>query len=321
MTSRGLVGSLGAGKVAAAALVVVCVLLLSWAGCDLEHPWDDTPDVLETFGRTGRGDGEFIYPRAIDVAGDGLLFVVDKTGRIQRLTPAGAAVNVIRMPEIEAGKPTGLSVGPDGNVYVADTHYHRVIVFAPDGDLVREFGGYGRQGGCFIYPTDVAFGPDGQVYVTEYGGNDRVSVFSDQGEFLYSFGSMGDGRGQLARPSAVCVDTERELLYVADACNHRIAVYDLDGGLRGYIGSVGRDSGQLRYPYDLALMDDGGLLVCEYGNNRLQLFSRDGQSVATYGCAGREPGQLAYPWGVVVTSDRKAYVVDAGNDRVQVWQL
>jgi DNA-binding beta-propeller fold protein YncE len=79
--------------------------------------------------------------------------------------------------------------------------------------------------------------------------------------------------------------------------------------------------GQLRYPYDLALLADGALVVCEYGNNRLQLFGPDRKSLAVYGCAGRQPGQLAYPWGVAVDARRRAFIVDAGNNRIQVWQL
>ena len=142
-----------------------------------------------------------------------------------------------------------------------------------------------------------------------------------QGDFLFCFGTPGNGAGQLARPSALCVDSARKCLYVADACNHSIAIYDFDGSLVEYIGSVGRSAGQLRYPYDLALLDDGTLVVCEYGNNRLQLFGPDRKSLAVCGRAGRQPGQLAYPWGVSVDARRRAFIVDAGNNRIQVWQL
>jgi sugar lactone lactonase YvrE/ABC-type spermidine/putrescine transport system permease subunit II len=293
-----------------AILLLAVVCLLAVTGCD---------DAA--FGRTGRGPAEFIYPRAIDIDSEGLLFVVDKTGRIQRLTPQAELRNLIRMPSTEAGKPTGISVGPNGNLYVADTHYHRVVVFSVDGKLIDQFGKFGREDGCFIYPTDVAFAPDGRIFVSEYGGNDRVSIFTDDGRFLKSFGAPGSGPGEFARPSALCVDASRSRLYVADACNHRIAVYDLDGNLTGYIGSLGRDAGQLRYPYDLALLSDGTIVVCEFGNNRIQLFSADGASLAVYGGPGRRLGELAYPWGVAVDKQKRAFVVDAGNNRIQVWQL
>jgi len=304
-----------------AALFLACFLVLS--GCHSRPT--GVAKVVGAFGTTGWGPGEFVYPRAIDIAADGTLWVGDKTGRVQHLTGEGKPLGGWRMPDTDAGLPTGLTVGPDGNVYLADTHYHRVVAFTPAGRLARRWGGYGTGAGQFIYPTDVAFGPDGRIYISEYGGNDRVSIYSAAAEFLGAFGSFGGGRGQFARPSAVQIDPRRRRLYVADACNHRVTVHDLDGRLIGGFGAAGQAPGELRYPYDLALAGDGRLLVCEYGNNRVQLFrvADDGSAVSegVWGGPGRQLGRLAYPWGVCLGAGRRAYVVDAGNNRVQVWQL
>jgi len=119
----------------------------------------------------------------------------------------------------------------------------------------------------------------------------------------------------------MCIDPVRERLYVADACNHRIVWYDLDGRRGGEFGSLGSGAGQLSYPYDLALMSDGSLLVCEYGNKRLQRFSAAGEPMGTHGGGGRALGQLWHPWSVVVDERDRAYVVDYGNNRIQVWEL
>lgn len=307
-------------KTRSLAVILIVILPILLAGCR-GGAESETATVLDVFGQAGRAPGKFAYPRAIDIRADGSVYVVDKTGRIQRFTRSGEFLDAIALPVTDAGFPTGLSVGPDGNLYVADTHYHRVLVFSPGGELLRQFGRFGQTDGCFIYPTDVAFAEDGRIYVSEYGGNDRISVFSVDGEFLHTFGSFGSDSGQLSRPSAICIDQKRSRLYVADACNHRLAVYDLDGNLLHYIGSAGTAPGQLRYPYDLALADDGTIVVCEYGNNRLQLFSPDGRSLATYGGPGRGLGQLAYPWGVALDAMGRAYIIDAGNNRVQIWDL
>jgi len=301
--------------------VIFAACAMTLAGCDGKSQPPDETKILSAFGESGRGQGQFVYPRAIDVTEDGTLFVVDKTGRIQKFGSRGDFIDTIEMPLIETGKPTGLSVAPNGNLYVADTHYHRVLIFSPEGEIVDEFGKFGEDDGCFIYPTDVAFSEDGRIFVCEYGGNDRISVFTAQGDFLFCFGSPGSGTGQFGRPSALCVDKSRKRLYIADACNHRIAIYDLDGELIEYVGSAGRDPGRLRYPYDLTLLADGTLVVCEYGNNRVQLFDPEGRSLAVYGQPGRRLGELAYPWGVAVDSKRRAFIVDSGNMRIQVWQL
>lgn len=308
-----------AHRYAASFLIIAGMTFI--CGCDFKNGATGDFDVEKVFGKTGYGDGEFVYPRAIDIAADQTVVVVDKSGRLQWFTPNGECKQVVKMPIIEKGKPIGLSFAPDGNLYVADTHYHRVLVYNDDGEIVKQFGEYGDQDGCFIYPTDVAFSGDGRVFVGEYGGNDRISVFDKDGKFLSSFASFGSGEGQLSRPAALCVDKDGKLLYVADACNHRIAVYDLDGNLIKYIGSPGTGPGQLRYPYDLTILKNGRIAVCEYGNNRIQLFDPEGNSLGMYGSAGRDNGQLAYPWAVAADKDGRLFIVDAGNNRVQVWEI
>lgn len=307
-------------------LALAMLLPLAAVGCD-RHKSTAGPGkakVIAVFGSVGRGPGQFGYPRAAAIDHDGMIFVADKTGRVQRFTPGGRLLSVFWMPEWQAGKPTGMTVGPDGLLYVADTHYHRVLAFDDTGKVVRRFGKFGEQPGCFIYPTDIAFagsGPSRRTFVSEYGGNDRVSIFDARGDYISSFGSPGGGDGQFSRPAALCIDESRGRLYVADACNHRIGVYDLDGNLQRYIGSPGRGAGELRYPYSVATLADGTLVVCEYGNNRIQLFSPDGRSLRILGGAGRAPGMLASPWAVVCDSADRVFIVDGGNNRVQVWKL
>ena len=305
---------------ACVAAVVLCGMVV-FAGCGRRSDGDDRPAVEACFGSTGKGQGQFMYPRAIEMATDRTLFVIDKAGRVQHFTAQGQFLDEFQMPQIEMGKPTGLTLSPDGDLYIADTHYSRVTVYSQAGRLKRQFGRFGREDGCFIYPTDVAFSGDCRVFVSEYGGNDRVSVFDGQGRFQYSFGSPGHDKGQFSRPAALCADPERDLLYVADACNHRIAVYTYNGRLVKTIGSLGVGRGQLRYPYGLTRLANGNLVVCEYGNNRLQVFTPQGDSVAVYGRAGRGPGELAYPWAVAADPSGLAYVVDSGNNRIQIWQL
>lgn len=298
--------------------LVLMGLFILLAGCN--HKTDPKEGhVVRIFGDTGRGKVEFMYPRAIDFDGQ-ILYVIDKAGRIQRISVEGEYGGEYQMPDIEAGKPTGISVGPEGHLYVADTHYHRIVVFDSIGTVIKKFGRFGEGDGEFIYPTDVAFDKEGRIFVSEYGGNDRISVFDKDGTFQFCFGEPGNGHGQFSRPSAICIDPLNEYLYIADACNHRIAVYTLNGKLVRYLGDIGSEPGCLRYPYDLALSDKGHIVICEYGNNRIQVFDCQGRSRGMYGQAGRNPGELAYPWGVAI--DRNyAYIVDAGNNRVQVWEL
>lgn len=271
---------------------------------------------LAVLGRTGVGPAEFNYPRAAALAPDGSLYVVDKAGRIQCITPRGEFVRGWKLAETERGKPTGLGIAPDGRVFAADTHYSRVLIFGPDGRDIGQFGQAGDGPGQFRLPTDVAVDRDGFVYVSEYGGNDRISKFSPRLEYLFSFDGSESGV-RVERPQSLCLD-EDATLWVADACNHRVCQFDRDGRLLRWFGRPGAGPGDLRFPYSVDVLSDGTLAVCEYGNNRVQRFSRHGRSLGTWGTSGRQPGQLAYPWALVVGPDDRVFIVDSGNNRIQL---
>ncbi|MFK7961324.1 MAG: hypothetical protein AB8G96_12465 [Phycisphaerales bacterium] len=283
---------------------------------------DSAPLTIQrTVGQAGIRAGEFEYPRAITAdPGTDRVYVIDKTARIQAFSREGLLLGGWRMPEWEVGKPTGISVAPDGRVFVADTHYHRILVFSTEGEEVMRFGGYGLEGGKFIFPTDVAFGPDGRLYVSEYGGNDRIQIFESDGTFVRSFGSAGQAIGQYDRPQAMVFNADRSRLYIADGCNHRIVVTDPNGDVIEIFGSPGLKAGQVNYPYDVNWLDRDTLIVSEFGNHRIQLFGVDGVPRSRHGGFGAEPGRLKYPWGSVRLGDR-VFVLDSGNARLQIIDL
>lgn len=300
----------------AMAIAGLSVMLLGVAGCS------DASQPEEMWLQTGTAPGQVVYPRAITYSpNDDSFFVVDRLARIQHIDARGNHLNGWRMPDWRIGKPVGLSVGPDGNVYVPDTHYHRIVVYSPDGKELRRWGTRGTEPGQFIWPTDVAFDKDGNVYVPEYGDNDRIQVFASDGKFLHMFGSFGDGPGQFMRPQSIVID-DNDMIYVADACNHRIGVFKLDGTFVRNFGSSGSALGQFRFPYGIDEDKDGRLVVCEFGNNRLQLVDKEtGKGLETWGRPGREPGQLAYPWAVALDKAGRVVAVDSGNNRLQVFEF
>ncbi len=239
---------------------------------------------------TGTAPGQVVYPRAITYSpGDDTFFIIDRVAHIQHLDHNGKYLNGWQMPEWKIGKPVGASVGPDGLLYVPDTHYHRVMVYTPTGTLVRQWGREGRGDGEFIYPTDIAFDEKGRVFVSEYGENDRIQVFDGAGRKLYQFGSFGTGDGQFSRPQSMLID--QGLVYVTDSCNHRLIVFKTDGSFVRNMGGVGTGLGQFRFPYGLDEDHAGRLIVCEFGNNRVQMVDKaTGQGLKTWGSAGATRG-------------------------------
>ena len=109
-------------------------------------------------------------------------------------------------------------------------------------------------------------------------------------------------------------------LWVADACNHRIQVFDANvepPKLLFHWGELGDEAGQLCYPYAIELLDDGNVLICEFGNHRVQKFTTDGKSLGVWGTAGVLPGQFSQPWAMCVDSQNMVHVADTYNHRIQ----
>lgn len=328
-------------------LLALLLLSVVMIGCD-DRASGHVPGAAarlpeRVIGSLGRGGGQFIYPRCVDTDGESL-WVIDKAARVQRLSLDGAALGGFTMPRREKGMPTGITIGPDGLLYIADTHEHRVAVFdasAKSDEVLQQWGTYGFGDGQFVFPTDVAIAPgaDGRTperfYVSEYGGNDRVSVFDARCRFLFAIGAPGlasDAAGSagivFSRPQSLVYDARAKRLIVVDAANHRLGVFTLDGELIRWIGRAdgtpGQALGEFCYPYGIALLADGGALVSEFGNNRVQHVDLDGGvGVETIGAPGREPGSMVTPWGVAVPgrAGEKFFVLDSGNNRIQEFSL
>ncbi|HRP62521.1 MAG TPA: SMP-30/gluconolactonase/LRE family protein [Phycisphaerales bacterium] len=300
-------------------LIVIILAFAMLFGCGRSDA--ENPEPLRTryiFGSAGHALGQFHYPRAIAVDRERkFIYIVDKSARIQRYGFDGTPHLAWQMPEWQLGKPVGLSVSPDGRVFVADTHYFRVVVFDSEGNELMRFGEYGEGPGQFIYTTHVAFGPEGRLYVAEYGGHDRIQVFDADANYLFEFGTFGVEHGQYNRPQSIVFNDDLTELYIADACNHRIVVTDPQGNVLRIFGGAGRGHGQLGFPYDIMLLPDGAMLVCEFHNARIQKFSAQGQPLGVWGRLGFREGELRFPWGVD-GDEQTTFVLDSGNNRVQV---
>jgi hypothetical protein len=343
---------------------VVGVVGVVLGGCSREAPAGGPLDVTVVLGEVGTAPGQFSFPRCLDSDGASL-WVIDKLARVQRMDPVtGACVGGWPMPASELGKPTGITAwrakdasgGEVGDadvlVLIADTHYHRVLIYragalvenaddarAPTGELVAQFGAYGEGPGQFIYPTKVTVLPsaDGtqiaRLYVAEYGGNDRVSVWEPTSpgrlEFqaVKTFGTFGGSASkelvQFNRPQSMALTRGHDELVISDACNHRIGRFTLDGGLIAWHGGgasgqdPGQAPGQFNYPYGLTMLDDSTLVVAEFGNSRVQRIDvASGKSLGILGQRGRRRGELATPWATAVV-DGTLFVLDSGNNRMQ----
>ena len=295
------------------------LVVAALAGCDLTG--ESVPDLV--WGVHGTQPGWLHKPRVAAFDGQDRLYVADLTDRIQVFDRDGKYLNGWRTPSFNVDGPSGLTVDRLGRLLVADTHFYRVLVYSPEGDLQFQIGD-GVQGttpGRFGYTTDVVIDKAGNFYVSEYGENDRIQVFAPDGKtWLREWGGHGFAPGEFLRPRALAIDGD-DHLYVADSCNHRVQVFDAQGKFLRQWGTRGTAPGQMSYPYDLAIGPDQSLYVCEYGNARVQKFALDGKPLGLWGAPGRGPGELNNPWALAVDHRGAVSVIDSNNHRVQRFRL
>jgi DNA-binding beta-propeller fold protein YncE len=281
---------------------------------------NDAAAFSRIVGTQGRQPGQFSKPRAVAMTGANDLIVIDRTGRIQRLDfETGEVRAKWLLPRYDNGTPTGMTLGPgDVTLWIADTHYQRILQYDLDGKLLFSFGEEGTEPGQMIFPTDVCPDPlDGSLWVCEYGLRSRVMHFSSTGEFINEWGSGEYAYADLQRPMAISVDAQGRV-FVVDGGNHRVLAYSRQGELLFSWGEAGEAPGKLKYPYDMAFAPDGTVYICEYGNSRVSHFTAEGEFLGFWGTPGYKAGELFSPWGVAVDSEGRVAVADTNNGRVQI---
>ena len=252
----------GARPVGIAARANGTVLVADYTG-DRILVLDRGGEIRDTWGGTGSGEGEFQAPSGVAVTASGTIIVVEFMGqRVQELDPDGKFLRFIdggeagrrhakerpplpgmedmsgmegrgRMQEmagVPGGNPHGLfrypsdaAIGPDGTLYVSNTHAYEILVFGTDGELRDAWGMKGSGAGEWEVPVGLTTDPAGNLYVAD-SANFRVQALAPDGRPLLV--SRADERWWLTTrriysPTDVAVGPNGSL-YVADFAASKI---------------------------------------------------------------------------------------------------
>jgi len=110
------------------------------------------------------------------------------------------ATRTIKRAAPPFNRPTGVCVGPGGDIFVSDGYGNAAIHrFAPDGTLLRTWGGPGDEPGKFYIPHSLCVDHMNRVWVGDREAN-SIHVFSADGEVL---GYMNE---HLYQPTAMWTD-------------------------------------------------------------------------------------------------------------------
>jgi DNA-binding beta-propeller fold protein YncE len=228
-------------------------------------------------------------------------------------------------------RPTGLALGPGGEVYVADADRDRVVVLDRAGRVARAWGGPGGDAGQFRFrrrdvcpdadPNQceadlggaLAVATDGVVYVADYG-NSRVQAVDGAGQPLAVWGGEGDGPGQLRQPRGIAVDAAGRVC-VSDSENHRVQVFDQAGRPLAAWGRKGAAADAFFRPGALAADRRGVLYVADLWNARIGRRDAEGRPLPEWPAAADlmlAAVAVSRPSGLALDGDGRVYLAGGG---------
>ena len=198
-------------------------------------------EYIGQFGSNGKADGQFIWPVAIAIDKNGLVYLADEW--LNRISVYDYNVDfggldfeqknflfkwgLAGSTEGHISAPAGLAFDSNDNLYISEGDNHRVSKFTKSGKFLMTFGAKGSSPGQFNTPWGITIDDKGFIYVADWG-NDRVQKFTSEGDYVMEFGIPGDVPGRLRLPSSLAVDRDGDV-YITDWWNNKVEVYAKDG--------------------------------------------------------------------------------------------
>jgi sugar lactone lactonase YvrE len=301
-----------------------------------EDPYADAMvpvDPVMALGGFGPEEGRFSGPRDIALAPDGTYYVADTFNhRIQHFSASGEVLHVWGAfspagidpsPPGTFNEPWGISVAPDGTVYVADTWNNRVQHFEADGEFIALWDevDFGEGEPYFYGPREVVVDELGRVFVADTG-NKRIVVFNAAGQVVSTIGGAGSELGRLEEPVGLAFDAQGQL-YVADTWNGRVQFFiedmenifraDFEVRLEAWFGESLDNK-----PY-IATSPEGQFCVTDPIAARVLCFDRSGRILMGWDSGTDDAPVMMLPVGIEIDTQCRVWVVDAGLNQVIVF--
>ncbi len=304
-------------------------------------------------------------PSGIAVDQNGNVYIADRSGLIWRIDHSlraevyagtgrhGSPRSDIPALEANFGRPEGMRIDSNNNLYIADHRSNMVVKVGPDGVLHRVAGsgrrGYGGDGGPAAHalldqPYDIAVDKTGRLYLADFQ-NHRIRTVDREGIISTLAGTgtpgySGDGgpaaKAQLRGPLGVTVDNEGRVI-IADSHNHVVRRINSDGtivtiagtpGKAGYAGDDGAAlSARFNSPEGMSVDQYDDLYIADEHNHCIRVVDRDGivrtaagtgeLGTSGDGEAARE-SELRYPESISVLRDGTILFTESETRRVRI---
>jgi gluconolactonase len=222
------------------------------------------------------------------------------------------------------GRPNGLAIDGDGNLWVAGGDQETVVCMAPDGRILRRF--RGPDGDPYLWPNDLTFGRNGVLYLTDSGippddFMDGQKIRDDYRTVSYHgrVFEIDPRNGNVLRTldtglrfaNGIAFDAD-DVLYVNETLSGNVYRYDVFGQRapkRETFGNVidGKPEAPIG-PDGMAFGADGRLYCAVFGQGGIAVLDRAGKVAERIETNGQHPTNIAFREG----ADR-AVVTDLGR--------
>jgi len=256
------------------------------------------------------GNGTLQNPSGVRYTAGNLWIADNDTNILSQWTTTGTegpAISTFNSGSFDT--PSGVGIGPDGYVYVADGMNARVEEFDPSGNYVGTFGS-AELGGEFA--QGVAVGA-ASAYLLDYsasnviqyavGGTGSTKTFTSPVTFSTA------SSGPLGYPYNLCFDTGGNV-YVADHGNGRIVKFDAGGN---YLLSFTLP-GTNPTPADMVVDGSGNVFALDDTNGLVVEFDGSGNVINGFG-----QSVLSQPQGIDIDPLGDLYVGDVSNGTIYVF--
>ncbi len=205
-----------------------------------------------------------------------------------------------------------LSVAPDGSLYIADTGHHRILQFGPDGALLGEIGGLGREHGQFQWPIDVASEHGTSIWVSDFG-NRRIERFTRRFTYQGTI-ELPSSSGDVAGQPGMLATTAAGDLFVIEQDGQRLLKFNPLGILQAEFTSH-KGTGWVSAAKSLAAQSDFGVVWVDEEANLIRHMDVFANPLSDLG-----RGQLHSPQ-LVALGEKALWVCDsAGIKRAEIEQ-
>ncbi len=252
-----------------------------------------------------------ILPSAIVFDSSGNLYLAETANHVIRKVDTIGHINIIAGNAIQGfsgdngpatgatlDSPQGLALDSFGNLYLADTHNHRIRRIDASTQIITTIAGTGAPGysgdnaaatSAQLYlPTALAFDRNNNLYFADTG-NHRIRKIDASTQIITTIAGTGTQgySGDAGPATAAAIDSPTGLacdvsnnLYLADTHNHRIRRIDTatqiittiaGTGVPGYSGdSTAAAAATLALPHGLTIDPTGNIYLADTANHRIR---------------------------------------------------